>query len=459
MSRMHRPQPETGEHVEVVPLVRDHRPPVDDDVVERRPRGENRASARRLRRLLRGALRARRRVRQRHDDRPLVALAHRPQDGLREDPARGGRAHEHGRLRRRDDVLQRHPLGEIIAARGERAKVFHPGRARLQDARARDQTFVIDDVEPLVRVLFGQAVVNHRGVKEIRDAHPGGPRAADHEGLVDDRARLRPDARHRAVHAREHGHRGALNVVVEAQDVVTVPLQDGHRVLRREIFKLHERVGPAILHRLHELVHELVVLLPPQSRLLYPEVIRRVQELFVVRADVEDAREHLLRVDPRAGDVEVELSDGDAHPLRAEVAQAQHSAAVRHDDHGHVVLPVVHHRVELPDVVHAEVHPSRTSEESRVVLARLAHGGGVDDGRELLDVLDDEAIEERLVAVLQRLHRAPHVHRRLPRRRHRVPDLRALLVDRELPRRREPADAEAFLLRDGVPRAFVVDRV
>ena len=124
--------------------------------------------------------------------------------------------------------------------------------------------------------------------------------------------------------------------------------------------------------------------------------------------------------------VEVELADGDAHALHAQVAEAEHARAVRHDDDVHaLVVPVVHHRVHVPLVRAREVHPARAPEQARVLRAgrrgdtvtgerrdgawrtmsrwrcgacvraaarlqaNLADGGRVDDGRQLLHMLDD----------------------------------------------------------------------
>src|SRR4030042_1873080 len=45
--------------------------------------------------------------------------------------------------------------------------------------------------------------------------------------------------------------------------------------------------------------------------------------------------------------------------------------------------------------------PPRAAEDPAVLLAGLAHGGRVDDGEELLEVLSEHLVEEVLVAVLE----------------------------------------------------------
>ena len=52
-------------------------------------------------------------------------------------------------------------------------------------------------------------------------------------------------------------------------------------------------------------------------------VPRVAQQALVVGADVDGAREHRGRVDARAGDVQVELADADAHALSRGGAEAE----------------------------------------------------------------------------------------------------------------------------------------
>ena len=49
----------------------------------------------------------------------------------------------------------------------------------------------------------------------------------------------------RRQHARQDGGGGALDVVVEGQDLLLVDVQQAERVFRRKIFKLDERLRPA----------------------------------------------------------------------------------------------------------------------------------------------------------------------------------------------------------------------
>ena len=62
--------------------------------------------------------------------------------------------------------------------------------------------------------------------------------------------------------------------------------------------------------------------------------------------------------------------------------------------------PVVHHRREEAAVVAREVHPARARELVAELLAHVADGRRVDQRGELLHVLDESAVVQRLVAIV-----------------------------------------------------------
>ena len=93
------------------------------------------------------------------------------------------------------------------------------------------------------------------------------------------------------------------------------------------------------------------------------------------------------------------------------------------------------------------------------LLTSTADGGRVDDRHELLDVLDEQPIEERLVAVLERREPDVLLEVVLPLPPQMLELEGHLLVDRENPRRQEPAQTEpvAFVVVEG--EILVEDRV
>lgn len=59
-------------------------------------------------------------------------------------------------------------------------------------------------------------------------------------------------------------------------------------------------------------------------------------QLLVVGADVDDAGENASRVETRGGDVEVELANGNAHAVHAQVSQPQNPRPVCYHDRIHL---------------------------------------------------------------------------------------------------------------------------
>jgi len=59
-------------------------------------------------------------------------------------------------------------------------------------------------------------------------------------------------------------------------------------------------------------------------------------------------------------------------------------------------------RADAPDVLGGEIEPARAAIDPPEPLAREADGRRVDDRQELLEVVDEDAVEERLVPVEER---------------------------------------------------------
>lgn len=119
-----------------------------------------------------------------------------------------------------------------------------------------------------------------------------------------------------------------------------------------------------------------------------------------------------------------QLANGDTHPVRAQIAQAENAAAVgdhydlhweeasRHErlavagqpgpcPYLNIVLgPVVRHRPELAQIVGTEIHAPRPSPPVSKQLADLPDRGRIDVWGELLNVVQQDVEEEVLVAVV-----------------------------------------------------------
>jgi hypothetical protein len=134
----------------------------------------------------------------------------------------------------------------------------------------------------------------------------------------------------------QHHGAGALDVVVEARDPVAVSIEDADGVVLLEVLPLQDcpwgrRRGPRRRR-------------PRGSRrtraakavLAVADVRGIGQQVLVVGAHVERHRQRMSRVDARAGGVEGQLADRDAHAARALVAQAQDPLVVGGDDQANV---------------------------------------------------------------------------------------------------------------------------
>src|SRR6266478_3309475 len=95
---------------------------------------------------------------------------------------------------------------------------------------------------------------------------------------------------------------------------------------------------PASLHALNKNVDEGVVLCTANSMMSPSDIDRTVQPVFVVRSNVEQNRQAMLRMNAAERGVERHLSDGDAHTSCALVAQPEDSFSIADHDAFHVVV-------------------------------------------------------------------------------------------------------------------------
>jgi hypothetical protein len=205
---------------------------------------------------------------------------------------------------------------------------------------------------------------------------PAGQRARRRGGGGWDEARARGARAARLALAR------TLYVIIKAQVVVAVGVQDLARLVAGKVLELDDGLGPAVVHGVDKLVHERKVGVAAQARLGEAQVPGVGAQRRIVRARVEHGGHHLPRVDAAGGGVEHELADGDAHAVRAEVAQPQDARAVGDDHHLDLVRrPVVHHGAHQPAVLRRKVHAARAPEVGPEALADLRESEGRKGGR------------------------------------------------------------------------------
>ena len=164
-------------------------------------------------------------------------------------------------------------------------------------------------------------------------------------------------------------------------------------------------------------------------------------------------------MDPRGGCVERELAYRDSHTPRPLVSQAEDPLVVRDDDQADVpVGGVAKDAGDIVDVLGRDPQAARVADDVAVELAGLAHGGGIDDGQQLAQVLDEHPVEERLVAVLK--GRQPDVFLEVVGLGPDVLELEGhLLLDAQTGVRQEPAESELVTLLPGERGPLVQERI
>jgi len=101
--------------------------------------------------------------------------------------------------------------------------------------------------------------------------------------------------------------------------------------------------------------------------------------------------------------VERELPDRDAHAVRTEITEAEDTLAIGHHDHADIVRrPVGEHLADTAAIFGRNVQPATAPEDAPELLARLPHRRGVEHRHQLFQMIDDEAVEQRHVAIMQR---------------------------------------------------------
>ena len=364
----------------------------------------------------------------------------------------GADADEDAGLHRLDDL--REVLDGGVRVRERKLEFAEAGGVRG------DQAAAVDEPAARVGIRVGHAFAHHLLADQVRDADGCAACAEEEVGVVAEP--LVEDAVCSEEAGHGHGSR-ALDVVVEAADLVAVARQERHGGAVGEVLELDAAAREDLLHRLHELVEERVVLRALDALHAQARVERVLEERLVVGAEVEHHRQRVLRGHARARRVEGELADGDAHAADAEVAEAQDALAVGDDDEPHVLLrPVPQHVLDAALALEAHVEALGAAHDVPELLARLAHGGGVDERHVLGRVARQQLVVEALVAVLELREEDVLVERRgLLRQLDALALKLRLLVLHAVRQQADQAEALALVLaeRGSLVEARVVEEV
>ena len=216
---------------------------------------------------------------------------------------------------------------------------------------------------------------------------------------------------------------------------------------------------PALAHGIDEGGDERVIGVAAHPLVLPADILRIVQVLAAVGADVENDRQRRRRMQPGAGGIERELADRNAHAAGALVAEAEDALAVADDDR----LDAVEARIaeDAADVVLvriAEKQAAGFAENARELLAAQPDRRRIDDRHHLFDVLRQQRVEQCLVGVLQAAQEDVFLDIAAELAEGVEPAL-DLVIERGDVGRQQPVQLEGIALGLGKGRALVEQRI
>jgi hypothetical protein len=183
--------------------------------------------------------------------------------------------------------------------------------------------------EPRAALLPVKTLGHHEVDHEVGNTDTGGTGAEDDDPLVAHPLVLRSYGGERGG---AHDRGRALDVVVERTDLIAIALQDAVGVGGAEVLPVDHGVGERARHGVDEQVDEGVVAFATHARVALAEVDLVVQQREVVRPDIDDHGDRVVRVDSGRGGVKALLAEADLDPAHTLVADAQDALAVGDDD-------------------------------------------------------------------------------------------------------------------------------
>ena len=285
--------------------------------------------------------------------------------------------------------------GEQVGLRRVRVGVGQ-GIGRQPAPGRHQQAVAVEEPAVTARLLLADPLASERAGKQVGGAHRYAGADEEHP-LGPERGAGQPPG---GEQPGQHHRRRALNVVVEHPGPVAVPTEERERVWRAEVLELDQGAGEDLLHRLHELVHQLEVPLATEPGLGKADVLGGRPQRFVVGPHVEHHGKAARGAQAPARGVEHELPDRDPHSVRAEIAEAEDALAVGDHHDGDVALgPVAEHLPHPPAIPRRHVQSTWAAEDQSELPARFAHGGGVEHRQQRREIVDDGPVEEMLVPV------------------------------------------------------------
>ncbi len=193
-----------------------------------------------------------------------------------------------------------------------------------------------------------------------------------------------------------------MHVVVVDAVLVAIAPEQVHCVRARPIFEVNAAFREHFLYCFDELIDKGIKVRGRRARLAHSQIQRIVQVLLVIGACVEVHRQQVLRRHSGAGGIELQLADGDARAVCAQITESKDSAAVRHADEPNVFLrPVFQNLLHLAAPRDRQIHAPPPSVDMAELQACFADGRVVHNREKARRVRHDGSVEERLVVVEQ----------------------------------------------------------
>jgi hypothetical protein len=261
-----------------------------------------------------------------------------------------------------------------------------------------NETMAVEHDDGAVGGPLVEALREELALQQGRDPD-GRPSSPDEHETVGGQATSLSTSREQA---REDDRTGALDIVVEARSPVAIAAKDADRVVSLEVLPLDDRCREHPRDGVDERLDDRVVRAASQSLRPVTDVERIVPELGAVGPHVERYRQGPRRIDACGRGIQSQLADRDRHPAGPLIAEAQDAFVVGDDDQADVVTRRSKDVVDPPDIVGRDPDASRAAKDVAELLAREAYGRRVDDRKVFLEILDEESVEERLIAILER---------------------------------------------------------
>uniref|UniRef100_A0A182SLI1 Uncharacterized protein n=1 Tax=Anopheles maculatus TaxID=74869 RepID=A0A182SLI1_9DIPT len=223
------------------------------------------------------------------NDRTLIELAHGLQNFRRKRTTRSRRTDQHRRLH----LL--HHIGKVLHHSVIFGIVCFVSTEPTLRTSLRQQAINVEHPNLIASLLQTNAFRLHRLHHQIGNTDGGFTRTEKQERVVRDA--LVGNALRRQQPS--HGYRcRTLNVVIKRAVRVAILVQKTERIVVAKVLELNERVLTVTLHhRLHKLVDEIIILLALYALVPQPNVQRVLQQILVVRSNIDHDRQTLVRRD------------------------------------------------------------------------------------------------------------------------------------------------------------------